>query len=127
MLSVSIEADKLPDYFPSFMTYHSRYDSLSENDFERFFWDDTHMENFKGTKRHNSTLILIAAPYIATDEDTRVYNQISEIAKAQNLTFIDFNEFYNEIGLDFEKNFNDDSHLNYWGSCKFTKYLGSYL
>ena len=164
MLSVSIEADKLPDYFPSFMTYHNRYDSLSENDFERFFWDEKHMENFKGytpylntegqvrpyiqekeanglsrkslnylmkiikyTKKQNSTLILIAAPYIATNEDTQVSNQVKEIAKEQNLTFINFNECYDEIKLDFEKDFNDDSHLNYWGSCKFTKYLGEYL
>lgn len=40
---------------------------------------------------------------------------------------MDYNSCYDEIGLDFEKDFNDESHLNYWGSCKFTDYLGNYL
>lgn len=164
MLSVSVEKNKLLNYFPSFLSYHSRYDSLNENDFERFFWDEEHMEAFKGytpylnteiqirpsvqeegtnglsrkslkylmkiiryTKKQNSTLILIAAPYIVTNEDTKTYHQVREIAEKQNLIFLNFNDCYDEIGLDFTKDFNDDSHLNYWGSCKFTRYLGKYL
>lgn len=79
------------------------------------------------TKKKGTTLILIAAPYIVTDEDTRTYNQAAEIARQNGITFINYNEYYDEIGLDFETDFNDDSHLNYWGSCKFTEYLGDFL
>lgn len=164
MLSVSIEPHKLKDYFPSFMVYHSRYDEISEKDFEYFFWDEQHMETFKGytpyflkekqirpeineqrkdglsrksldylmkiiayTKKQNTKLILIAAPYITTNEDTRTYNQVEEIAKENDIVFINYNEYYDEMGLDFDEDFNDDSHLNYRGSCKFTNYLGEYL
>ncbi len=164
MLSVSVEPDRLFEYFPSFMTYHSRYNDLEADDFKRFFWDDDVMENFKGytpylerepqirpviseesasglskkslkylmkiidyAKKKNTTLILIAAPYIVTDEDTKAFNQIKEIAQKNGITFINYNEYYDEIGLDFETDFNDDSHLNYWGSCKFTEFLGDYL
>ncbi len=164
MLSVSVEPHKLLNYFPSFLVYHSRYDDLDEADFERFFWDEKHMENFKGytpylerkpqvrpvirekegdgltkkslkylkkiinyTKKQGTTLILIAAPYIATDEDTKTFNQAAEIAKENDIVFINYNEYYDEIGLDFTADFNDDSHLNYWGSCKFTRTLGEYL
>lgn len=72
-------------------------------------------------------LILIAAPYVITEDDQRVYNQIAEIAQEKGITFINYNEYYEEIGLDFEQDFNDGSHLNYWGSCKFTDYLGKFL
>lgn len=29
--------------------------------------------------------------------------------------------------LDFAQDFNDASHLNYWGGCKFSDYLGEFL
>lgn len=164
MLSVSIEPGRLPEYFPSFVVYHSRYDDLEADDFQRFFWDEEEMESFKGytpylerepqtrpvisekradgltekslkylmkiinyTKEKDTTLILIATPYITTNEDTRTFNQVAEIARENGLTFINYNEYYDEIGLDFENDFNDDSHLNYWGSCKFTEFLGDFL
>ena len=27
------------------------------------------------------------------------------------------------MGINFDEDFNDESHLNYYGSCKFTKYI----
>lgn len=72
-------------------------------------------------------LVLIVAPHIVTGEDMRCYNRIEEIAEEEGITYIDYNKCYDEIGLDFREDFNDDSHLNYWGSCKFTDYLGQYL
>ncbi len=81
----------------------------------------------KFAKKHNTELVLIAAPYVATDEDTRTYNQAEEIARKNNLLFINYNEHYDEIDLNFEEDFYDASHLNYWGSCKFTDYLAQLL
>lgn len=78
-------------------------------------------------KEKDGELILITAPYVVTNEDQKTYNRIAEIAKEEGISFIDYNEYYDEIGLDFEKDLNDESHLNYWGSCKFTEYLGNYL
>lgn len=164
MLSVSVEKSKIFDYFPSFLVYHSRYDDLEEEDFENFFWNSDHMENFKGytpylqqrpqmrpqvtetrsggltgkslkylmkiinyAKKRDTKLILMVTPYIVTNEDMLTYNRIAEIAAENNLTFINFNDYCDEIGLDFQKDFNDESHLNYRGSCKFSEYLGDFL
>ena len=164
MLSVSVEASRLFDYFPSFMVYHSRYDDLKAEDFDNFFWNSGQMEVFKGytpyleqkpqhrpqvtekrsdgltakslkyllkiidyTKKRDTKLILMVAPYIVTDEDMRTYNQIAEIAAEHHITFINFNDYYNEMELDFQKDFNDESHLNYQGSCKFSRLLGKIL
>jgi len=79
------------------------------------------------TKEKGSELVLIAVPYAMTADDKRAYNRIVEIASQEGLVFINYNEYYDEMGLDFEKDFNDDSHLNYWGSCKFTDYFGGFL
>ena len=70
---------------------------------------------------------LIVSPYIVSADEQRTYNRIEEIAREEGIAFINYNEYYDEIGIDFEKDFNDGSHLNYWGSCKFTEYLGEYL
>lgn len=79
------------------------------------------------TKEKGSQLVLTVIPYVMTQEDKKTYNRIQEIAEEENVTFINYNEYYEEMGLDFETDFNDESHLNYWGSCKFTDYLGSFL
>ena len=78
-------------------------------------------------KQKEGKLILIAAPYVITKEDQEVFNRITEIAAEEGITFINYNEYYEEMDLDFEQDFNDESHLNYWGSCKFTNYLGEFL
>ena len=164
MLSVSVEPQKLSQYFPDFAIYHSRYDDLEEEDFNSFFWDIQEKEAFKGytpywnkrpqerinisedrndgltpkseeylrkiisyVKEKDSELVLIVIPYIMTAEDKRTYNRIAEIAAEEGVTFINYNEYYDSIGFDFETDFNDESHLNYWGSCKFTDYLGDFL
>ncbi len=163
-LAVSVEPEKIRQYFPSFAVYHGRYDELEEEDFENFFWDGEEKEVFKGytpfwkrvpqqktridekrddgltpkseeylkkiisfTKEQGSELVLMVSPYIMTAEDQRTYNRIAEIAEKEGIVFINYNEYYNEIGIDFETDFNDESHLNYWGSCKFTEYLGEFL
>lgn len=79
------------------------------------------------TKRKGTKLILIVAPYVMTNEDMRTYNKIAEIADAEGIRFVNFNDVYEEMNLDFKQDFNDESHLNYWGGCKFTDYLGNFL
>lgn len=76
------------------------------------------------TQNHGIELYLIVSPYITTSEDELVYNRVKEIAAGYGLEFNSTNYSYDEMGLDFDIDFNDDSHLNYSGSCKFTKYLG---
>lgn len=70
-------------------------------------------------------LFLIVTPYITTNEDELVYNRIHEIADHYGLQFNSTNYYYEAMDLNFETDFNDHSHLNYLGSCKFTDYLGS--
>ncbi len=79
------------------------------------------------TKKHNIELFLIVTPYITNDEDELVYNRVKEIAAMNGIDFNSTNYDYDEIGLDFSRDFYDRSHLNYRGAEKFTNYLGKEL
>lgn len=79
------------------------------------------------TKEQGSELVLMVAPYPVTVDEQRTYNSIAQIAEQEDIPFIDYNDYYDEMGLDFERDFNDGSHLNYWGSCKFSRLLGEFI
>lgn len=72
-------------------------------------------------------LVFIVAPYMITTHDKETYNTIMDIAHENDIIFIDYNEYVEEMGLDYATDLNDDSHLNYSGSCKFTRYLAELL
>lgn len=164
MMSVSVEPKNFLKYFPSFATYHSRYDDLSEEDFNNFFWNFQEKEAFKGytpywdktpqvaqgisevdavgltpksekylrkiielTRSKGSELVLISIPYIETSQDRKTYDEVTEIAAQEGLIFINYNQYFESIGLSLEEDFHDDSHLNYWGSSKFSDYIGDFL
>ena len=164
MMSVSVEPEQFLKYFPSFATYHSRYDDLSEDDFNNFFWNSHEKEAFKGytpywdkkpqiqaeisevdavgltdksekylrkiielTKEKGSALVLITIPYIEASEDRVTYEEVTQIAAQEGIIFINYNQYFESIGLNLEEDFNDGSHLNYWGSSKFSDYIGDFL
>ncbi|MCR4808049.1 MAG: SGNH/GDSL hydrolase family protein [Lachnospiraceae bacterium] len=55
-------------------------------------------------------------------------DQINEIVKEYNLSYINFDDKNDEIGLDYSTDTPDGgSHLNTSGAAKFTKYLGEYI
>ena len=79
------------------------------------------------TKENGIDLFLMVSPYITVDEDELVYNRVHEIADRYGLHFNSTNYYYKNMDLDFDEDFNDHSHLNYGGSCKFSRYLGEEL
>ena len=78
-------------------------------------------------QEHDIGLFLIVTPYITNEHHELAYNRIKELAAAYGVDFNSTNYDYDEIGLDFSQDFNDGSHLNYWGAQKFTAYLGKEL
>lgn len=73
-------------------------------------------------------LMLVVNPYTAPNvSQNMVFNEISDMAKEEGIFFKNYNNYYDEIGIDFNTDFNDISHLNYYGSCKYTRYLAEEL
>lgn len=164
MLAVSVEPEKIEEYFPDFAFYHDRFSELEDEDFNYPLEHADEFKVFKGftpyfnvepqikpvldqkkstdltlkqeiylqkiidyTKAHDIKLYLIVAPYVTNSDDEKVYNKVKKIAKNNEIDFHDFNYDYDEMGLDFSRDFNDYSHVNYRGAVKFTKYLGNNL
>ena len=78
-------------------------------------------------KKQGSEILLVSAPYLVTAEDEETYLAVEKLAEEYQVDFIDYNRHYEEMGLDFATDFNDESHLNYAGSCKYTRLLGEHI
>ncbi len=79
------------------------------------------------TKDNEIELMLIVNPYPSIAEDEKVYNSIEEMARDNGVEYVNMNKQNDAMGLNTEEHYNDDSHLNYQGSCVFTSYLGECL
>ena len=73
-------------------------------------------------------LMIMVSPDGAYNDLSRGhYNHAREIAEEYGVEFVDYNEYYDEIGINFETDFGDIGHLNYLGNRKFTNFLGEHL
>jgi len=87
-------------------------------------------------KENDLDLVLVNAPHDYTkiagssnwhEDIAKMYNKVAEIAKDNDIPFIDYNKKFDEIGFDFKKDMFNDGHANIWGSDKLTDYLGKFL
>lgn len=79
-------------------------------------------------KEKNIQLFVFIAPYsYYSNEHDAIFTEAAGIAAANGVGFINGNYLYDEIGIDWEKDFEDQSHMNYVGNEKLSKYLGDAL
>lgn len=73
-------------------------------------------------------LVLMVSPYQGIIESEQmIFNRCKEIAEENGIPFLDFNQMYEELGIDPAADFAEASHLNYRGSCKLSSWLGAWL
>lgn len=75
----------------------------------------------------NIPIIVVVSPYCVSEEEEKGFNKAAEIAQEYGVDFLDFNKFYQELGIDYSTDFNDVGHLNYRGTIKYTNYLSEYI
>jgi hypothetical protein len=78
-------------------------------------------------KSKNIELLFVVNPYVLSTEDQEVFNSAAQLAKENNIKFINYNLLYDEVPLDFNSDFMDSSHLNNNGSKKISKHLANVL
>jgi hypothetical protein len=79
------------------------------------------------TKEHNVPLLLIAAPYVLSENHQKRFNSVRRIADENGIEFINYNLLYDELGFDFQTDLYDKSHLNTRGAAKVSKHLANVL
>lgn len=78
-------------------------------------------------KENGTQLLLIKTPYLISEQDQAKYNRVQQIADETQTPFVNFNEYYDDIGIDFSTDFSDTVHMSYIGSERFSEYLGQYI
>lgn len=67
-------------------------------------------------------------PFQMKDADTKAYyNYIGDVIHEYGYEFLDTNEYYDEMGIDFTKDFYNNNHLNVFGAGKYTHFLAKYI
>ena len=82
-------------------------------------------------KEEEIPVLLVNAPYILNEDDKKIFNtlekQLQEYDDSYQITYIDFNQKYDELGFDFSTDFADYDHLNESGVNKLNPYLATFI
>lgn len=79
------------------------------------------------SKQEKFNLVLIKTPYNLSQSSKKMYNKISDIAKENDISFVNYNNLLDEIDIRFEIDTIDSSHLSYLGAEKVSRHLAKYL
>jgi len=79
-------------------------------------------------KEHNLQALFYLSPYALTEEEQQKFAYIKDRVLAAGFDYLDMNQYYDEIGIDFSKDYSDYGiHTNAVGEYKCTVFLGEYL
>ncbi len=74
-------------------------------------------------KSKNTRLLLVKTPSNETSEERGYYLTAQKIAEEYGVDFVNFNDYYAQIGLDLTSDFFDHAHLNHKGADKFSRFF----
>lgn len=72
-------------------------------------------------------LVMFLTPTALSEEQQMVVNGAEEYLGEKGIQTINFNDRIEEIGIDYNTDFTDSTHLNTYGANKLTAYFGEYL
>ncbi len=76
----------------------------------------------------DADVLFYVAPYVPQEGDVEKLAHIRDIVEAAGYDYLDMNEYYDEIGLDFSRDYSDYGiHTNAAGARKCTVFIGEYL
>ena len=76
---------------------------------------------------NNVKVLFVASPFNVDLEARKEFNYTMDLASQYGFPSIDFNQIYDEVGIDFSHDFYNKEHVNIYGSEKYTRYLSNYL
>ncbi|MCR5686783.1 MAG: hypothetical protein K6G58_01960 [Lachnospiraceae bacterium] len=79
-------------------------------------------------QKKGTQVMLFKAPSLSSNWSDALDAQIKAVADEYGITYINFDRYSRDIGLDYRQDTPDmGSHLNYTGAVKFSEYFGDYL
>lgn len=78
-------------------------------------------------KEKSINALFVVCPYQINREHYEKYNTMKSVITSYGFDFINFNNYYEEMELDFSKDFYNGNHVNCFGAEKYTDFLGKYI
>ncbi len=78
-------------------------------------------------KEEGLQVLFIVHAYCNTDTDQQKYNYMEKKIGEYGFGFLNVNDYFYEIGLDTETDFQDVNHVNLLGADKYTDFLADYI
>lgn len=78
-------------------------------------------------KELDKDVLFVVCPYELTKEDYAKYNTIKDAVVQNGFQFLNANDYYDEMGIDFSRDFYNKSHVNLFGAKKYTTFLENYI
>lgn len=75
----------------------------------------------------NLNVLFVVCPYQITEKHYGIYNTIGDIVKEYGFDFLNTNDYFEEMGVDFSTDFYNGNHVNIVGAEKYTAFLEKYL
>lgn len=72
-------------------------------------------------------VLFVVCPYVIEKEHQIRYNTLKEIIENNGFQYINTNEYYEDMGIDFSTDFYDRNHVNIGGAEKYTAFLAEYI
>ena len=78
-------------------------------------------------KKENIPVLFVATPWRIKKENQKKNRYFEALVEEYDFPFLDCNQYIEEIGLDFSKDFYNFNHTNMLGAEKVTKFIGNYI
>lgn len=87
----------------------------------------TLIELLEYCQSNDLNVLFIVCPYYITADDYSIYNSVGDIVSSYGYRFLNTNDYYDEIKVDFSKDFYNINHMNSLGAEKYTAFLEKFL
>lgn len=84
-------------------------------------------ELLKYLNENSIKALFVAGPIPISREETMQYNAIGEIVTLYGYNFLNTNDYYMEMSIDFAKDFYNTGHVNVYGAEKYTRFVSDYI
>ena len=78
-------------------------------------------------KSEELNVLFVVHSYCQTKEHKMMYNYMNQVITEYGFGFLNTNDYYNEIGLDYSLDLYNENHVNVFGAEKYTDFLGQYI
>ena len=81
------------------------------------------------TAQADNQILFVLSPFCCHEKQKQIFNTAMDMVRERSYPVLDFNtpEMYEELCLDFDKDFYNSKNVNFIGAEKYTRYLTDYI